>query len=242
MKLDGKVAIVTGSGRGIGRAIARLFAREGARVTVAARSKEQIDKVAAEIAASGGEALPVTTDVSDESSVQRLVDETLRRFGQIDILVNNAAINLPRINVIDIEPAQWRQVIDVNLNGTYLCARAVIPHMITRSTGKIINLSSIGGRKGAKGRGPYRASKAAVINLTETLAAECWPHGINVNCICPGGVDTDMLRSISSGVLSGKVMRPDQIAEVALYLASDESSAIAGTAIDAFGPTNPLFG
>ncbi|MBI4305525.1 MAG: SDR family oxidoreductase [Chloroflexi bacterium] len=241
MKLAGRVAIVTGAGRGIGKAIAAALAQEGASVVAIARSPEQIEATARDLNAGGGRAIAIRTDVSDEASVQQMVDATVRQFGGIDILVNNAAVNLPHIDVVDMDPAEWRKVVDVNLTGPFLCARAVIPHMIKRRGGRIINISSIGGRHGAKGRGPYRAAKAGLINLTETLAAECWPHGINVNCICPGGVDTDMLREISGEPPRGLLMKPEQIASVVLFLASDESSAITGTAIDAFGPTNPLF-
>ena len=242
MQLEGRVAIVTGSGRGIGRAIAGLFAEEGARVTVTARSADEIESAVAEIRSAGGEALAVTGDISVESDVSRIVQETVDRFGQIDILVNNAAANLPHIDLVDIEPDDWRRVIDVNINGPYLCTRAVSPHMTSRGRGSIINISSIGGRRGGRGRGPYRVSKAGMINLTETLAAELREHGINVNCICPGGVDTEMIRMISGGGRNrSELMPPVEIARLALFLASDDSSAVTGTTIDAFGPTNPLF-
>lgn len=241
MKLEGKAAIVTGGGRGIGRAIAVLYAIEGARVVLAARSRDEIEETAEEIRRHGGEALAVQTDVSSGGDVSRMVDKAIERFGQIDILVNNAAANLPDMRVMDITPDQWRHVIDVNLTGPYLCARAVLPHMLERGTGTIINISSIGGRKGARGRGPYRASKAGLINFTETLAAEVYEHGINVNCICPGGVETEMMRMLTGGNTRPDLMRPEEIANVALFLASDESSAVTGAIIDAFGQTNPLF-
>lgn len=242
-KLDGQVALITGSGRGIGRAIASLFAAEGARVTVTARSADEIESAAEEIRAAGGEAIAVTGEVTDEADVNRVVEETVDRFGQIDILVNNAGANLPHIDLVDIEPDDWRRVIDVNINGMYLCTRAVIPHMTSRGSGKIINVSSIGGRRGGRGRGPYRVTKAGMINLTETLAAELREHGINVNCICPGGVDTEMMRMIAGGGrIRSELIQPVEIARIALFLASDESSAITGTSIDAFGSTNPLFG
>lgn len=242
MKLTEKVAIVTGGGRGIGRAIAVMFAQEGAKVVVTARSVDEIEDAARQIRELGGEAIAVRCDVSNENDVARLVEETMQNFGQVDILVNNAAANLPNINVVDVPIKEWRNVINVNINGPYLCARAVLPSMIERRSGKIINISSIGGRKGAKGRGPYRASKAALINFTETLAAEVYEQGINVNCICPGGVATEMMLEITHGQSANQnLMHPDEIANVALFLASDESSAVTGTAIDAFGQTNPIF-
>ncbi|HIF13445.1 MAG TPA: SDR family oxidoreductase [Dehalococcoidia bacterium] len=235
-----RVAIVTGGGRGIGRAIAQGVAREGARVVVTARTADEIADVAHEIVLAGGEAIGVVCDVSEEENVQQMVDEAISQWGRIDILVNNAATNLPNIDVVDMEPDAWRRVVDVNLTGPFLCARAVLPKMIEQGSGAIVNISSIGGRHGGKGRGPYRAAKAGLINLTETLAAENFPHGVRVNCVCPGGVETEMLRVIGAS-LDRQLMTPDEMANVVLYLASDESSAVTGTSIDAFGPTHPLF-
>jgi len=235
-----RVAIVTGGGRGIGKAIAQGFAREGARVVVTARTADEIADVAHEIVLAGGEAVGVVCDVSDEANVQQMVDETISQWGRIDILVNNAATNLPNIDVVDMEPDAWRRVVDVNLTGPFLCARAALPKMIEQGSGSIVNISSIGGRHGSKGRGPYRAAKAGLINLTETLAAENFPHGVRVNCVCPGGVETEMLRLIEAS-LDRQLMTPDEMANVVLYLASDDSSAVTGTSIDAFGPTHPLF-
>ena len=155
MKLEGKVAIVTGSGRGIGRAIAEMFAREGAKVVVTARTEREIEDVAHQIRTLGGEALSVQTDIAKDDDVVRLVERTIRAFGQVDVLVNNAAANHPPIDVVDMTPETWRYVTDVNLNGPFLCAHAVLPHMIERRTGKIINISTIGGRRGGRGRGAY---------------------------------------------------------------------------------------
>jgi NAD(P)-dependent dehydrogenase (short-subunit alcohol dehydrogenase family) len=234
------VAIVTGGGRGIGKAIAQGFAREGARVVVTARTADEIADVAHEIVLAGGEAIGVVCDVSDEANVQQMVDEAISQWDRIDILVNNAATNLPNIDVVDMEPDAWRRVVDVNLTGPFLCARAVLPKMIEQGSGSIVNISSIGGRHGSKGRGPYRAAKAGLINLTETLAAENFSYGVRVNCVCPGGVETEMLRTIGAS-MNRQLMTPDEMANVVLYLASDDSSAVTGTSIDAFGPTHPLF-
>ena len=186
-RLNGRVAIVTGAGRGIGRAIAHRFSKEGARVTLAARTPAQIREVAAEIEANGGLALPVRCDVSSEDDVGSLVEKALERFGRIDILVNNAGINLPPIDLTETDPKAWRDIIDVNLNGAFLCTRAVLPHMKANGSGVVLNISSVGGRRGAAGRGPYRASKAALINLTETIAAEGADYGVRAVCLCPGG-------------------------------------------------------
>ena len=226
-----RVAIVTGGGRGIGKAIVQGFARERARVVVTARTAGEIADVAHEIVLAGGEAIGVVCDVSDEASVQRMVDETISHWGRIDILVNNAATNLPNIDVVDMQPDAWRRVVDVNLTGPFLCARALLPKMIEQGSGSIVNISSIGGRHGSKGRGPYRAAKAGLINLTETLAAENFSHGVRVNCVCPGGVETEMLRVIGAS-LDRQLMTPDEMANVVLYLASDDSSAVTGTSID----------
>lgn len=241
MRLEGKVAIVTGAGRGIGQAIAETYAREGAAVVVVARTRSAVDEVAKSINGSGGRALAVTADVSDEAQVAEMVRCASAEFGRVDVLVNNAAINLPNIHIVDYDPAAWRQIVDVNLNGSFLCTKAVLPGMIQRRSGNVINISSIGGRRGGRGRGPYRASKAALINFTETLAAEVFEHGIRANCICPGGTDTEMIRQISGGRPRNDLMPPQEIAEVALFLADDASSSMSGAAIDAFGPSNPLF-
>ena len=240
-RLNGKVAIITGAGRGIGRAIAHRFSREGASVALAARTAAQIEQVAADIEANGGLALPVWCDVSSEDDVERLVENTVERFGRIDILVNNAGINLPPIDLTETEPVAWRHIVDVNLNGAFLCTRAVLPQMKERGSGVVLNISSVGGRRGAAGRGPYRASKAALINLTETIAAEGADYGVRAVCLCPGGVDTDMMRQIALG--GGRdLMKPEQIAEVAAYAVSDEAATLNGVAIDVPGNANTLAG
>ena len=239
--LEGRTAIVTGAGRGIGRAIALRYSRAGAAVAVAARSEDQIEAVAAQINAIGGQALPVRCDVTSESDVARLVEAAIEQFGRIDVLVNNAGVNIPPIDSVHVDPADWRKIIEVNLTGAFLCARAALPHMIDRRSGAILNISSSGGRLGAAGRGPYRASKAALINFTETLAAEVSTKGIRVVCLCPGGVDTDMMREIGMG-RGRKLMTPDQFAEVAAYVVSDQAAVLNGAAIDVPGPANTLLG
>lgn len=244
MKLEGRIAIVTGASRGIGRAIALAFAGEGANVAVIARSREALMALTGQIGKLGRDALAVTADFGKGGEISRSVDSVLKHFGRIDILVNNAAIIHPRIDLVDFDPELWRQVIDVNLTAPALLTKAVLPSMIAHKSGKIINISSIGGRKGSAGRTAYRATKAALISLTESVAAEVRPHGINVTCICPGGVDTEGYREAfgSRGrEQDASLMRPEEIADVAVFLASDASTAITGAAIDAFGGTNPLF-
>lgn len=243
-KLKGQTAIVTGASRGIGKAIAVMFASEGANVVVTARTEYAIDDLAGRIVQSGGSALAVTADLSIDSDLQRIADETLANYGRIDILVNNAGIIHPRINLVDFDFELWRNVVAVNLEAVALLTALCLPSMMQRNYGKVINISSIGGRKGSKGRSAYRATKAALISLTESVAAETKPYGIDVNCICPGGVDTEGYREAFR--MRGKIddpslMAPEEIAKLAVYLASDDSSSVTGAAIDAFGGSNPLF-
>ena len=243
-KLKGQTAIVTGASRGIGKAIAVMFASEGANVVVTARTEYAIDDLAGRIVQSGGSALAVTADLSIDSDLQRIADETLVKYGRIDILVNNAGIIHPRINLVDFDFELWRKVVAVNLEAVALLTALCLPSMMERNYGKVIIISSIGGRKGSKGRSAYRATKAALISLTESVAAETKPYGIDVNCICPGGVDTEGYREAFR--MRGKIddpslMAPEEIAKLAVYLASDDSSSVTGAAIDAFGGSNPLF-
>ena len=243
-KLKGQTAIITGASRGIGKAIAVMFASEGANVVVTARTEYAIDDLAGRIVQSGGSALAVTADLSIDSDLQRIADETLVKYGRIDILVNNAGIIHPRINLVDFDFELWRKVVAVNLEAVALLTALCLPSMMERNYGKVINISSIGGRKGSKGRSAYRATKAALISLTESVAAETKPYGIDVNCICPGGVDTEGYREAFR--MRGKIddpslMAPEEIAKLAVYLASDDSSSVTGAAIDAFGGSNPLF-
>ncbi|HIO63902.1 MAG TPA: SDR family oxidoreductase [Dehalococcoidia bacterium] len=243
-KLKGQTAIVTGASRGIGKAIAVMFASEGANVVVTARTEYAIDDLAGRIVQSGRSALAVTADLSIDSDLQRIADETLANYGRIDILVNNAGIIHPRINLVDFDFELWRNVVAVNLEAVALLTALCLPSMMERNYGKVINISSIGGRKGSKGRSAYRATKAALISLTESVAAETKPYGIDVNCICPGGVDTEGYREAFR--MRGKIddpslMAPEEIAKLAVYLASDDSSSVTGAAIDAFGGSNPLF-
>ena len=244
-KLQNRIAIVTGASQGIGKAMAWAFGREGASVVVTARSTEAISDVADKVCQEAGvETLAVTANLENEKDIERIAEETLDRFGHIDILVNNAGIIHPRVNLVDFDIAMFRQVVEVNLIAAALLTKAVLPSMIENESGKIINISSIGGRKGGKGRTAYRVTKAGLISLTESVAAEVKSYKIDVNCICPAGVDTEGYRKAfgSRGREENpKLIRPEEIAELAVYLASDASSAITGTSIDAFGKMNPLF-
>jgi|TARA_B100000315_G_C14563639_1_gene581794 3-oxoacyl-[acyl-carrier protein] reductase len=243
-RLTERSALVTGASRGIGRAVALAFAKEGANVAVTARSTDALDDLVREIAENGGSALAVAADLAQEDEIAPIAEAARERFGSVDILVNNAGIIHPPIDLVDFDAGLWRQVIDVNLIAVALLTKAVLPGMIANSRGKIINLASIGGRHGAKGRTAYRVTKAALISLTESVAAEVKPHGIDVTCICPGGVDTEGYREAFNHrgrEQNPRLMDPAEIAELAVFLASAASSAVTGTAIDAFGGTNPLF-
>ena len=242
--LSGKTALVTGASKGIGKAIAIAFGAAGANVVATGRNQEEIVDVTATISVRGGNAIGVTADLGKESEIDLLVDAAQKEFGGVDILVNNAAIIHPRISIVDFDAELWRDVLNVNLTGAFLITQKLLPGMIERNAGKVINISSIGGRSGGAGRGAYRVTKSGLISFTQTLAAEVYEHGINVNAICPGGTDTEGFReafNTTGRSENPKLMDPAEIAEVALFLASDASSAITGTAIDSFGGSNPLF-
>ena len=226
--------------RGIGRAIAHAYAREGARVVVTGRDEAALDALVGEL---GADALAAPADLASPETPEALVAATINRFGALDLLVNNAGVIHPAMPLADFEPEDWRPVIEVNLVAPAMLVRAAVPAMRAAGGGTIINLSSIGGRKGGRGRSAYRASKAALINLTESLAAELAPDGIQVNCICPGAVDTEGYRALMGSrgrAATPTAMRPEEIADLALFLATEASSAATGTAIDAFGTANPL--
>lgn len=244
-EFDGKVALVTGGSKGIGRACAYAFAEQGANVAITGRTRNELEATAAMVRQIGTQALVCETDFTERDQVARVASAVMDEFGRIDILVNNAAIIHPRIDLVDLEDETWYDVIEVNLNAAAMLTKSVIPAMVDQSGGTIINISSIGGRSGGRGRSAYRVTKTALISLTQTLAAELHEHGINVNCICPGGTDTEGYREAFNNRGREdipKLMLPEEIANVAVFLASEKSSAITGTAIDAFGGNNPLFG
>jgi NAD(P)-dependent dehydrogenase (short-subunit alcohol dehydrogenase family) len=247
MRLKDRVAIVTGGGRGIGKAISLAFASEGAIAVVAARTSSMLDETVERIESGGGKAKAILTDVSDEKQVQGLVAEVINDYGGVDILVNNSGIGGPTVNVVDLKLQEWNEVLAINLTGSMLCAREVLKYMIPRRKGNIINVGSDAGRFGYAMRSPYCVSKWGVIGLTETLAIEAGQYDIRVNCISPAAVRGERLinvvtgRSEATGVpfedLMGKItanyalQRPTEEVEVAaaaVFLASDESSGITG--------------
>jgi 2-dehydro-3-deoxy-D-gluconate 5-dehydrogenase len=240
--LSGKTALVTGANTGLGQAIAIALAEAGAGIVAVGRSS--MDETEAAIRGTGRSFRAVHADLSTLEPIERVVSEA-GESGRIDILVNNAGIIHPRIPVAEFDPQLFRDVLNVNMTGAFLITKALLPGMIERGYGKIINISSLGGRKGAAGRSAYRITKAGLISFTESLAAEVKQYGIDVNAICPGAVDTEGYReafNATGATRNPKIGTPESIADVAVFLASDRSTAITGTAIDAFGATNPLFG
>ena len=242
MELENKVAIVTGGSSGIGRAIAELFAKEGAKVVVAdINSAEEVLKT---IRQNGGRAEFIKTDVSDSSQVKRLVDETLRLFGAVDIVCNNAGIELLKL-LTDTGENEWDRVIDINLKGPFLVCKYVLPHMISRRRGAIVNTASQLGIVGAEKFTAYCASKGGLILLTKAMALECAKYGIRVNSICPGAIETPLLerevnldkdpeeaklRFVSKHPL-GRLGNPEEIANAVLFLASDRASFVTGESL-----------
>lgn len=255
MILKGKVTIVTGAGRGIGRAIATRFAQEGSIVALAARTDAEIQQVAAELTSAGHQAAAIRADVSQEADCQTILRETRRRFGQIDILVNNAGVLGPTKSVEEISPTEWDEVIAVNLRGPFLLSRLVLPGMYQRGSGAIVNISSVAAKGAFQWNSPYAASKAGLLGFTRTLAAEAARKGVRVNAICPGPVpETEMSQALGraiaerlhadpeqhfkgflEGILQGKPQTANDVAEAALFLASDRSAAITGQTLNVDG-------
>ncbi len=205
--LDGKVAIVTGAGRGLGRAMAEALAEAGARVCVAARTGSELDAFVGEQAALGREALACPTDITDAAAVDHLVDSTVARFGRLDVLVNNSGI-VATTPLLEQEPEEWDRVIATNLRGVYLATRAAGRHMVPARSGKVVNIASNHGLKGVAGHAAYSASKAGVLGFTRSVAIEWARHGINVNAIAPGYFATPLNAEMRADPeLTAKVLR-----------------------------------
>jgi 3-hydroxybutyrate dehydrogenase len=248
--LNGKVALITGGGRGIGRAIALAFARAGARIVVAARTAAQVEQVAAEI---GNGAIAVVCDVSNSESVTQMFAQTSEQLGDVDILVNNAGI-AESSTIVTTTDDFWARHLAINLSGTFYCTRAALPAMLEKKWGRVINIASIAGKVGAPYIAAYAASKHGVMGLTRSVALEVAAAGVTVNAICPGYVDTEMVtrgierittrtgRSADEALEALKKMSPqnrlataEEVAAVALLLASDEGRGINGQGINVDG-------
>ncbi len=242
MRLKDKVAIITGSARGIGQATALKFAVEGARVVVCDLDRKAVDEVVAQITASGGRAVGFTLNVTDKASIAAMVKGVIDKYGRVDVLVNNAGI-VDDAMLRKMTDDQFERVIDINLKGTYNCARAVVDIMIAQGAGVILNASSVVGLYGNFGQTNYAASKFGVIGMAKTWARELGRKGIRANAVCPGFVETTILKSIPQKVMQamidrvplGRLAKPEEIANTYAFLASDEASYINGAVIEVSG-------
>lgn len=240
MKLDGKTALVTGAGRGLGRAMAVALSQAGANLVVAARTVSEINETAQLIQDSGREAIAVPCDVTKKVEIEFLVQNALRAFGRIDILVNNVGVAIVK-NLLDFTEEEWRATLDTNLTSMFFCCQAVAPIMIEEGGGKIINITSINGVRCKPGLGPYAISKSGVIQLTRALAVEWAHYNINVNAIGPGAFYTEPMRKVLDDPVYGKIRRkkiplkregqPEELAALVVYLASKASDFMTGETI-----------
>jgi len=243
-RLAGKTALITGGGTGIGRACAVLFAREGAKVAVAGRRAEPPAAVAAELSGAGDQAFAVVCDVTKSAEVERAVQSVVARFGRLDVVVNNAGAVLAA-TAEETSEADWDRLLGVNLKGTFLVSRAVLPELRKAGGGVIINIGSVLGLVGMKQRAAYAAAKGGVTLLTKAMALDHAHEGIRINCICPSLVETELIRELFSVVPDpeahrrqriaqiplGRLGRPEDVAQLALFLASEESSWLTGAAL-----------
>ncbi len=244
-RLRERVAVVTGSGRGIGKAAALTLAREGASVAVATHTPDNADRTASEIQDEGGTALPVPLDVSDRESVEEMRNRVMERFGRVDILVNVAGLST-LTPLEELEEDEWDRVIAVNLKGVYLCARAVLPAMMDQRYGRIVSVASIAGRYGrAQMSAAYSASKAGVLGFTRSVAKRYGEYGITANAIAPGTIVTDMNRNLPRDTLDRlmadaavpRLGEADDVAEAIRFLVTQEAGWITGVTLDINGGT-----
>jgi 3-oxoacyl-[acyl-carrier protein] reductase len=242
MKLEGRVALVTGASQGIGHACALALAREGASVAVAARNQPKLEELVSQIAASGGKAAAFVMDVAEEDQVKAGIKSALAQFGKVDILVNNAGITRDQL-VMRMKRADWDSVLNTNLTSAYLCIQSVIPAMLKQRWGRIINIASIFGQMGQAGQANYSASKAGLIGLTMAIAREVASRSITCNAVAPGFIETNMTAALSAEfkenavkmIPLGRVGKSEDVASAVCFLASEEASYITGHVLNVNG-------
>jgi 3-oxoacyl-[acyl-carrier protein] reductase len=242
MKLEGRVALVTGASQGIGHACALALAREGASVAVAARNQQKLEELVSEITTAGGKAAAFVIDVAAEEQVKSGIKSALAQFGKIDILVNNAGITRDQL-VMRLKRADWDAVLNTNLTSAYLCIQQVIGSMLKQRWGRIINITSVFGQMGQAGQANYAASKAGLIGLTMAMAREVASRNITCNAVAPGFIETNMTAALSEefkqnavkAIPLGRVGTPDDIANAVCFLASEEASYITGHVLNVNG-------
>ncbi len=242
--LQGKVAIVTGGSKGLGYAMAQALAECGADVAISSRTADEVEAAGRELAeATGRRVLALTADASRAEDVDAMTERTIAELGQVDILVNNAGINRHHF-IHEMDEAAWNEVLAVDLTGPMLCCRAATRHMIPRGTGRIINISSVFGLVGFAKRASYTAAKGGLVNLSRALAVELAPHGITVNCVCPGPFETPMTAKLVTGEVReeysrkiplGRWGRPEELVGAVVYLASDAASFTTGAVLTVDG-------
>jgi len=237
-----KTALVTGAARGIGKAIASRLLKDGLAVAIVDIDEAAARKAAAELA-SQGESFPIAADITDTASVAAMVDRILKRYSSIDVLVNNAGIGGRAAPVIEYPEEEWRRILAVNLDAVFYCCKAVLPSMLARGSGRIINVASISGKEGNPNMSAYSSSKAGVIGFTKALAKEVATKGIYVNCITPAVIETELLTQLTDDAVNymvskipmNRVGKPDEVAALVSWLASEECSFSTGAVFDISG-------